>query len=325
MQTRPEQTLLADIGATNARFCLLANGTLGPVSNFEVKRYARFPDVVADFLKMHRDEMPVSDALLAVAGPVEDGRSRLTNCPWIVDADELRAKFRLATVRVVNDFVAAAYSLPSLGAVDLYAIGGGRAVAGAPMTVLGPGTGLGVACLVPGASEPVVIAGEGGHATMAGASDREDAVIAHLRGRFGHVSAERMVSGAGLENLYQAIAALERSDAPLRDAAEITRTALDDSCRTAAAALHMFCGLLGSFAGDAALMFGARGGVFIAGGISPRILDFMERSEFRRRFEDKGRLRPYLEAIPSHVIVHPAAAFVGLKSLAESDANARGR
>lgn len=325
MQCQLEQTLLGDIGATNARFCLLASGTLGPVSNFEVARYACFPDVVADFLKMHGGETPVSDALLAVAGPVENGRCKLTNCPWIVDADELLSKFRLAKVCVVNDFAATAYSLPSLAMVDLYAIGGGRAVAGAPMAVLGPGTGLGIAGLVPGPGESVVIAGEGGHATMAGASDREDAVIAHLRGRFGHVSAERMVSGTGLENLYQAIAALERSEAPLRDAAGITTSALDGSCRTAVAALHMFCGLLGSFAGDAALMFGARGGVFIAGGIAPRVLEFMGRSEFRRRFEDKGRLRPYLEAIPSNVIVHPAAAFVGLRSLAESGANGRGR
>ena len=325
MQRQLEPTLLGDIGATNARFCLLANGTLGPVSNLEVARYTRFPDAVADFLKMHRGEMPVSDALLAVSGPVEDGRCKLTNCPWIIDADELRSKFRLAQVRVVNDFAATAYSLPSLAAVDLYAIGGGAAVAGAPVAVLGPGTGLGVAGLVPGANPPIVIAGEGGHATIAGASDREDAVIAHLRGRFGHVSAERMISGAGLENLYRAIAALERSEAPLRDAAEITRSALDGSCRTAVAALHMFCGLLGAFAGDAALMLGARGGVFIAGGIAPRIVAFMGRSEFRRRFEDKGRLRPYLEAIPSNVIMHPAAAFVGLKSLAESAANARGR
>jgi glucokinase len=324
MQGQFEQTLLGDIGATNARFCLLSNGTLGPVANFEVARYPHFADVVADFLKMHRDQMPVSDALLAVAGPVEDGRCKLTNCPWIIDADELRGKFRLAKVRVINDFAATACSLPSLAADDLYALGGGRAVAGAPMAVLGPGTGLGVAGLVFGAREPVVIAGEGGHATIAGACDREDAVMAHLRGRFGHVSAERMISGAGLENLYQAIAALERSEAPLCDAAEITRAALDGSCGTAVAALQMFCALLGSFAGNVALMFGARGGVFIAGGIAPKILPFLARSQFRRRFEDKGRLRPYLEAIPSNVILHSAAAFVGLKSLAARDANGRG-
>jgi glucokinase len=311
-----EQTLLGDIGATNARFSLLANGMLGPVTTFEVARYVRFPDVVAAFLNLHRDQVPVTHALLAVAGPVEGDRCKLTNCSWVIDAGELRGMFRLAEVRVVNDFAATAYSLPSLTAADLHPLGGGRAVPGVPMAVLGPGTGLGVACLVPGASEPAVIAGEGGHATFAAASAREDAVIDYLRRRFGHVSAERVISGTGLENLYQAIAALDESEVPSRDAAEITKTALDGTCRTAGAALDMFCALLGSFSGNVALTFGARGGVYIAGGIAPRILELLGRSQFRRRFEEKGRLRPYLEAVPSNVIVHSAAAFVGLKSLA---------
>jgi glucokinase len=294
----------------------LANDALGPVTEFEVARYARFPDVVAAFLNMHRDQVPVTNALLAVAGPVESERCKLTNCSWIIDVNELRTTFGLAKVRVVNDFAATAYSLPSLTPADLYAIGGGRTVPRAPMAVLGPGTGLGVACLVPGSKEPAVIAGEGGHATFAAASHREDAVIDYLRRHFGHVSAERLVSGAGLENLYQAIAVLDEREVPSRDAAEITKTALNGTCRTACAALDMFCALLGSFSGNVALTFGARGGVYIAGGIAPRIAEFIGRSEFRERFEEKGRLRPYLEAIPSNVIVHPAAAFMGLKSLA---------
>jgi glucokinase len=316
MPKQLEQTLLGDIGATNARFSLLANDALGPVTQFEVARYARFPDVVAAFLNMHRDQVPVTNALLAVAGPVESERCKLTNCSWIIDVNELRTTFGLAKVRVVNDFAATAYSLPSLTPADLYAIGGGRAVPRAPMAVLGPGTGLGVACLVPGSKEPAVIAGEGGHATFAAASHREDAVIDYLRRHFGHVSAERVVSGAGLENLYQAIAVLDEREVPSRDAAEITKTALNGTCRTACAALDMFCALLGSFSGNVALTFGARGGVYIAGGIAPRMAEFIGRSEFRERFEEKGRLRPYLEAIPSNVIVHSAAAFMGLKSLA---------
>jgi glucokinase len=315
MPLQGEQTLLGDIGATNARFSLLANGALGPVTELEVARFARFPDAVADFLNNHGDRAQVSRALLAVAGPVEGDRAKLTNCPWIIDGDELRTTFGLAKVRVVNDFAATAYSLPSLTATDLRAIGGGQAVSGAPMAVLGPGTGLGVACLVPAANAPAVIAGEGGHATLSAASEREAAVIDHLRRQFGHVSAERVISGSGLENLYRAIAALDHSEATARDAAEITQSALAGRCRTAVAALDMFCAFLGAFAGNVALTFGARGGVFIAGGISPRIVAFMERSQFRRRFEDKGRLRGYLEAIPSHVIVHPAAAFMGLKAL----------
>jgi glucokinase len=325
MHRRLAQTLLGDIGATNARFSLLANGTLGPVTHFEVARYPRFADAVADFLQTSGEQAPVTDALFAVAGPVEDGRCRLTNCPWTIDGAELCAHFRLTQVRIVNDFAATAYSLPSLAAADLHPIGGGRAVPGAPMAVLGPGTGLGVAGLVPGAKEAVIIAGEGGHATIAGASRREDAVIDFLRGRFGHVSAERVISGAGIENLHQAIAALDASGAPACDAPEITRRALDGSCPTAVGALEMFCALLGAFAGNVALMLGARGGVHIAGGIAPRILGFLERSEFRRRFEDKGRFRSYLEAIPSSVIVHPAAAFLGLQALAASETSAVGR
>src|ERR1700730_8261660 len=164
MPERLERTLLGDIGATNARFSLLANGALGPVTEFAVAGYARFPDVVAAFLSKHGDHAPVIHALLAVAGPVEGGRCKLTNCLWIIDGDELRATFRLAPGRVMNDFAAAAHSLPSLTAGDLHPLGGGRALAGAPMAVLGPGTGLGVACLVPGARESVVITGEGGHA-----------------------------------------------------------------------------------------------------------------------------------------------------------------
>jgi len=159
---------------------------------------------------------------------------------------------------------------------------------------------------------------EGGHATLSANSHREDAVLDQLRQRFGHVSAERALSGPGLENLYRAIAALDGIDAPLRNAAEITDAALKGTCPTSRASLDMFCAMLGGFAGNVALTYGARGGVYIAGGIAPRILDYLAGSEFRRRFEQKGRFRAYLEAIPSQVIVNSAATFLGLRSLAAS-------
>jgi glucokinase len=183
------------------------------------------------------------------------------------------------------------------------------------MAVLGPGTGLGVACLTAGAGKRLVISSEGGHATLAGANDREDEIIKQLRSRFGHVSAERLVSGVGLENIHQAIAGLDGIAVEPASAADITKRALDGDCRIACDALATFCAFLGSFAGNVALMFGARGGVYIAGGMSPRIVGFLSQSEFRDRFEAKGRLRPYLEAVPTYVITHPAAAFLGLKSL----------
>jgi glucokinase len=180
--------------------------------------------------------------------------------------------------------------------------------------VVGPGSGLGVACLVPGADKPVVLASEGGHATLAGACEREDQILAHLRNRFGHVSAERAISGPGLENIFQAISAIDGHGEPAAAAAEITVNALEDKCQRARESLSLFCAFLGSFAGNVALTFGARGGLYIGGGISPRILNFLSQSDFRKRFESKGRFRDYLENIPTYVITHPAATLVGLKS-----------
>jgi glucokinase len=308
--------LLGDIGATNARFALLADGLLGPVKWIAVARYPQFADALEEFLREQFCGRLIEKALLAVAGPVEGERCNLTNCSWTIDGREMRKRFKLQTVQIINDFQATALSLPHLMERDVRSLGGGSAVSGAPMVVLGPGSGLGVAGLVGDGARQIVVASEGGHATLPATSVREDAVLDHLRKRFGHVSAERVLSGPGIENLYRAIAAVDGFDVPSRHAAEITNAALQGTCPTSRAALDMFCAMLGGFAGNVALTYGARGGVYIAGGIAPRILDYLAASEFRSRFEQKGRLRDYLEAIPSHVIVHSAATFLGLMSLA---------
>jgi glucokinase len=310
--------LLGDIGATNARFAVLSDGRLGAIKSLAVAEFSRFIDAVGAFLEGECRHLAVKQALLAAAGLVDNDRCVLTNRPWTIDVSELRAAFGFARIRLCNDFEATAWSLPHLKPEDLYPLGNGRPVRGAPAAVLGPGTGLGVACFIPGSQGSLVITSEGGHATMSPVSLREDAIIDWLRRRFGHVSAERVSSGAGLENLYRAVIEIDRVEAPERDAAGITRAALEGSCPTAKAALELFCAMLGTIAGNAALMFGARGGVYIAGGIVPRITDFMARSEFRARFEAKGRLATYVKAIPSSVIVHPAATFVGLKVLAKN-------
>jgi glucokinase len=316
MRNPPTPVLLGDIGATNARFALLANGELGRVRTFNVADFARFDDAVAAFLEDPAGQVRATHALIAVAGPVEGTHSVLTNCSWVIDAHELRKTFGVEA-KVVNDFEATAFSLPRLTEADLSSIGGGQAIDGTPMAVLGPGTGLGVACLVPASNGSIVLASEGGHATLAGACDREDRILDHLRQRFGHMSAERALSGDGLENIYQAIATVEGINATPCNAAGITKSALEGGSQTAVAALETFCALLGSFAGSVALTFGARGGVYIAGGIAPRIVDFLARSEFRRRFEAKGRFQSYLGSVPTNVIVNPAATFVGLKSLVQ--------
>jgi glucokinase len=314
MSTLAECVLLGDIGGTNARLALATESSLGPVTSFEVNRFARFTDVVDLFLRADPDRNRLRHALFAIAAPIYGERCVLTNSPWVIDASELQAAFGLRS-QLVNDFAAVAHSLPSLGPTDVAKLGGGAADQTAPMAVLGPGTGLGVACLVHQADKPVVVASEGGHATLAATCDREDQIIQHLRQRFGHASAERAISGPGLENVYQAIAALDNVETNLQNAMQITRSALRGECGIALEALNVFCAFLGSFAGNVALTFDARGGVYIAGGISLRIVNFLRQSQFRAQFEAKGRFREYLKAIPVNVITHPAAALVGLASI----------
>jgi glucokinase len=316
-----ELVLLGDIGATNARLGLLKDGELGPVEWMAAAEYAQFSDAVEAFL-VKRGRPAAAGAILAVAGPVEANRAHMTNRGWVIDGAELCKQFGLRRARILNDFEATAWSLPHLEPKDLHPIGAGAAgVPGKPLAVLGPGSGLGVACYVPSPRGAIVLASEGGHASLPSSSEREDRVIQHLRKRFGHVSCERAVSGPGLENLYDALAAIDGRQVPQRDAPAITQSGLDGSCETSRPALEMFCAFLGTAAGDLALAYGARGGVFIAGGIAPRILAFLERSEFRARFEDKGRMRAYLEPIPTSVIVHSDATFVGLQALAEQSAD----
>ncbi len=318
-QQQRSHILLGDIGATNARFMELTDGRLGEMQSFEVAHFRTFEEVLAAFLDARSSGGGFTHALLAVAGPIEAGRCKLTNTSWLVDPLQLSTSFGF-DFQIVNDFQAVAYSLPSLAPADLRTIGGGKAQDGAAKVALGPGSGLGVACLVETPSGPLVVPSEGGHSTLAGNTEREDAIVGVLRKRFGHASAERAISGPGLENIFQAIAHLDGRTVAQTSAAEITQRALSRECDFAGETLSIFCALLGSFAGNIALTFGARGGVYIAGGISPRIVEFLASSQFRARFEAKGRFQSYLERIPCFVIVHPAAAFLGLKALSE-DAN----
>jgi glucokinase len=306
--------LLADIGGTNARFALRTGRTLGPVEYLAVADHRNFDDALATFLRGRR----VETAVIAVAGPVWAGHAEFTNSGWTIDAAALGAAFGLSAVRVVHDFEAVARALPSLDQGHLVRLGGGAGLARAPILVLGPGTGLGVACLVPGAAESVVVTSEAGHGSAPSWSHRTDAIIDYLRGRYGHVSSERVLSGQGLENLFTAILAIDGHPGPERTAAEIIETAIAGDSAPARAAVDLFFAMLGEVAGNLALSFGARGGVYIAGGVAQRLAPLLAASAFRRRFEDKGRLRPYLEAIPCWLITHPNCAFLGLEALAAS-------
>jgi len=318
--------VLADVGGTNVRFAVLAGGTLGEIAHIEVRDHKDFAGALAAFMARQTARAAIRSAILAVAGVVEGERCALTNNPWVVDAAELRARFGITSVQLVNDFEAIAWSLPHLAAGDVRTIGGGRPVAQAPMVVLGPGTGLGVAAYVPHAQGGLVLRSQGGHGTVPSGSLREDVLIENLRRRYGHVSAERVLSGQGLENLYRAIASTDALTVPERTAAKITQAALDGHCAASCAALDTYCAMLGDVAGNFALSFGAQGGVFMAGGIVPRLRDYLPRTQFRARFEAKGRMRHYLEPIPVYLILREDPAFVGLRSLAEQSARrAEGR
>jgi glucokinase len=310
-----ERILLGDVGGTNARFAVLTDGAIGPIDHLRVSDYTRFDEALAAYLARQSDRA-IAGALFAVAGVVDGERCPLTNNSWIVDGPELRARFGFTTTRLINDFEAVAWSLPHLAPKDLRQVGGVAPAANAPLLAIGPGTGLGVATYVPTASGGLVLHSEGGHTTLPGGSPREDAIIALLRSRFGHVSAERVLSGPGLQNLYRTIAALDGVTVPDLRASEISRAAIAGSSPVGRAALDIFCAVLGDVAGNFALGFGAQGGVFLGGGIVPHMRDYLPGSQFRARFDAKGRMSAYVQAIPAYLILHDDPAFIGLRALA---------
>jgi glucokinase len=307
--------LIADIGGTNGRFALLDQdgGGLGPLHRVKLDGFTGVAEAIRSFLEAHGAGQTPRGAVLAVAGPVSANRARLTNRDWLVDGAEIAAALGIGAVRVVNDFAAVSWSLPVLTGADLFPLGGDAPAPGEPMAVLGPGTGLGVGAFLPPDRALVT---EGGHASLAAHDGREAAVIEWLRARHGHVSAERLLSGMGLENIHAALAAIDGAAVPERNAAAVTEAALSGACAICRETLSMFCTVLGGVAGDLALLYGARGGVFIAGGIPPRFPEFLAASGFRARFEAKGRFRAWLRPVPTFLVTRLDAAMLGLAALA---------
>jgi glucokinase len=308
--------VLADIGATNARFALLEHGQPIDTTRYAVADYASPVEAARAFLAGPAAGHTPQMAVIAAAGPVVNGRVTMTNAAWTVDAERIRNGLGLPAVHVINDFEALGWALPDLRPADLFDIGQVTPPGQGTMAVMGPGTGFGLAALASDGKVEVVLVTEAGHATLPSENRREDAIILALRERLQHVSVERVLSGPGLVQLYHAIAEVDGLTVPQRSAAEIVEHALAGDCEASRNTLEAFCAFLGGAAGNAALTLGAIGGVFIAGGIAPRFTDFLRQSAFRERFEAKGRMAPYLARIPTRVIVHPYPAFVGLARLA---------
>jgi glucokinase len=308
--------LIGDIGATNARFAWAeADGRIDRVRVLACDDYATIEDALAAYLADDDQPERPREAALAVASPVTGDAVTLTNHPWSFTISGLRRHFALDRLLVVNDFTANALAMPRLSPAERLAIGGGAPVPEAAIGVLGPGSGLGVSGLVSTRGGWVPLSSEGGHATMAPCDERESAVLERMRQRFDHVSAERVLSGPGLVNLYNILAEIEGVPAAPFTPAQIADRHIGETEPLARAALTMFCAMLGSFAGNLALILGARGGIYIAGGIVPRLASTLAETPFRARFEAKGRFQLYLAAIPTYVVTHPIPAFLGLIAL----------
>lgn len=304
--------LVADIGATNARFAILAGGRIAATQTYAVADHASPVDAARLFLAGPGAGHAPTRAAIAAAGVVHGGRVTMTNAAWTVDAARLREGLGLESVEVLNDFEALGWALPGLTANDLFVVGTPAPGTAGTMAVMGPGSGFGLGALARAPHGETVLVTEGGHATLSSENRREDAIIRTLRDRLHHVSVERVLSGPGLVQLYHAVAVTDGLVVRERDSAGIVAHALTGDCEGSVATLEAFCAFLGGVAGNVALTLGATGGVYIAGGIVPRFTDFLRRSAFRERFEAKGRLSAYLAQIPTAVITHPLPAFVGL-------------
>lgn len=314
----PETGLIADIGATNTRLALAEQGSVTRMRAFASEDFASLSDAVEAYLAAEAPPVRPAVAVLAVAAPVTGDRVTLTNHPWSFSIEDTRKHFGFRQLRVINDFAANALAVPYLTASDCVQVGGGAPVKAAAIGVIGPGSGLGVSILVPNDNGGFIsVQGEGGHVTMAASDEREAAVLELMRRRFDHVSAERFLSGPGLVNLYNALCELSGEHAAPLTAAQITDPGIEGEYPRAREATAMFCAMLGTIAGNLALTVGAFGGIYIAGGIVPKLGAAFAQSRFRSRFEAKGRFQTYLAAIPSFVITHPQPALLGAAKLIE--------
>lgn len=306
--------LLADIGGTNARFALeRAPGRIEAIRVLRGAEYPEFADAVEAYLAECRHP-PVRHAAIAIANPVQGDEVRMTNHNWVFSIEAMRRRLHLDTLLVVNDFTALAMSLPHLEHQERRQIGGGTARTDGVIGLVGPGTGLGVGGLIPIGGRWIALGSEGGHASFSPVGAREVAVLQYAWQKHPHVSAERLVSGIGIELIHEALAASHSQERPAAkpETPEIIRRALAGSDSLCMETVECFCAMLGTIASNVAVTLGTLGGIYIGGGIVPRLGDYFARSPFRQRFESKGRFSGYLSQVPTFVITAPYPAFAGV-------------
>lgn len=305
-QTPPDTArLLADIGGTNARFAWQA-APGAPITDVQVLPGAHYPTLQAA-MHAYFDGLgrgaPAAVAI-AIANPITGDMVRMTNHDWAFSQSAVKAEFGLRTLRLLNDFTALALALPDLPAAELRQVGGGEAVPGVAMGLVGAGTGLGVSGLLPdGHGGWVPLEGEGGHVTLPATTARERTVMDGLIRRYGHASAERVCCGQGLVDTCAILCEADGATAQgLDSASAVSEAALKAGHPQAQETLNIFCAMLGSVAGNLALTLGARGGVYVGGGIVPRLGAWFHQSPFRERFDNKGRFTGLLQGMPVWVI-----------------------
>lgn len=309
--------LLADIGGTNARFALETGpGRFEAIEVLSCQQHATLADAIRAYLALPQVAAlagGVRHAAIAIANPVTGDQVRMTNHHWAFSIEALRQECGFDTLEVVNDFSALARSLPHLGEHKRQ-VGGGAAVPDAPLGLLGAGTGLGVSGLIPAGAGWTALRSEGGHVSFSPVNELEVAILQYAWREFEHVSSERLLSGAGVELIYRALS--DRAGRPdSLSAPEISRRALARECAICDQVLEAFCGMLGTAAGNLAITLGAQGGVYIGGGIVPRLGERFVQSSFRRRFEQKGRFSAYLAQVPTYVITAEYPAFLGVSAI----------
>lgn len=305
--------LIADIGATHSRCALLDHeGAVLAPETFNNSEYGGIEALLQAYIARRRESDRPTRAAIAIAAPIIGDHIEMTNLAWSFSQISLQVGLGVRRLEVINDFEAMAWSLLNLDLEKAQQIGRGEITENATRAALGPGSGLGVSALVPHADGWAAISGEGGHVTLAATTEEEQEIIAVLRERFGHCSAERVLSGPGIVNLYHALAELAGRGIPKVEPDDVTSLAAKGE-PLAASAMDMFFRFLGTVAADLAITLGAQGGVYLTGGIIPQIIRQLADSEFRNRFESKGRYRGYMTAIPTYVITEPVPAFPGLR------------
>ena len=314
--------LVADIGGTNARFALAPikssrplELTVNELQQVKTLNGADYDSIAAAIQAYLADLSPefgdIKQACLAIACPTEDDWIAMTNHTWAFSVKELKEQLGFESLEFINDYHALANSILFLGEQGAVQVGAGSSVTDKPMVVTGPGTGLGLGALVFANGEPLTVCTEGGHSHYAATNALEVEIVSYLMKKFERVSNERLISGQGLENIYEALSFIRTGTAQQLSAPEISAAALDNQDEVCVEALQVFCSVLGSFAGDAALMYGAKGGVFIAGGIIPRFLEFFQQSQFRASFENKARFAQYNADIATYVILNEQPGLLG--------------